>query len=307
VLGTALAIASQGARLRRCAPRQAVRWPEYRTCSRLVELKVAERYTSQDWLKQLLNLLNSRILARIRSHLSCNAAFASAVCFINARVCRLAEVPVPLMTACVTALGLLLIFRTSTAYDRWWAGHKCTLAIIQDLHQIRRLARLWMREEDLEFLNERLRVFPAKLQGFLTNNAHGSNGEDPREIIADVGAHVHHCGRGEAMAALDVYSADRVQGHVCSALGLVEEMAQLSSVAVARNYSRHTSRFLALWTLVLPFVLIEMGYVMPVAVAVVSWALLGIEEIGHCLEDPFNSPTEPVLVKEMINGSLGWE
>jgi len=35
-------------------------------------------------------------------------------------------------------------------------------------------------------------------------------------------------------------------------------------------------------------------------VGIVSWALLSIEEIGHTLEDPFNSPTQPVPVRQIL-------
>lgn len=300
----ALAVAASGTTRRPRTPRGASHQPEYRKSSRLVQFTVADRYTSDDWLNVLKNLWCSRILFRIRWHVTCNLAWAVLVFVVNSRLHRVPALPATFLTCGVTALGLLLIFRTSSAYDRWWQGHTNTLAIIHDLHQIRRLSRLWMQGEDLGFVDECLKRFPGKLEHFLTGK--GTNGEDPREILSDVGEHAHCRGR-KLDVSLDVYTADRVQGHIVSALECVERMAQLSSVAVARNYSRHTSRFLSLWTLALPLILIEMGILMPAGVTMISWALLAIEEIGHCLEDPFNSPTEPVLVKDMIDESLDWE
>merc|ERR1712232_550996 len=158
-----------------------------------------------------------------------NLAWAMLVFVINSRLRQIPALPPTFLTCGVTALGLLLIFRTSSAYDRWWLGHTSTLAIIHDLQQIRRFSRLWMRREALEFLDERLKRFPSKLEHFLTGK--GENGEDPREILSDVGLHVHRHGR-ELEVSLDVYAADRLQGHIVSALGCVEKMAQLSSVAV---------------------------------------------------------------------------
>ena len=46
---------------------------------------------------------------------------------------------------------------------------------------------------------------------------------------------------------------------------------------------------------------------MPVAVTVTAWALLSIEEIGHTLEDPFNSPTVPLNVQAYLEQPLGFE
>lgn len=114
---------------------------------------------------------------------------------------------------------------------------------------------------------------------------------------------VNFSGRNVPTAAL--YAADRLQGHISRVLQLVTEMELLVVEAVPRDYSRHTSRFLTVWMCSLPFVLLDLGKLMPVAVAVVSWALLSIEEIGHTLEDPFNSPTQSVDVQAILEQGGG--
>ncbi|CAB9525694.1 UPF0187 protein [Seminavis robusta] len=54
------------------------------------------------------------------------------------------------------------------------------------------------------------------------------------------------------------------------------------------SYSRHTSRFLTIWTTTLPFAMVQtMGWLTIPATAVLCWALYGMEEIGHLIEQPF--------------------
>jgi hypothetical protein len=55
------------------------------------------------------------------------------------------------------------------------------------------------------------------------------------------------------------------------------------------SYSRHTSRFLSLWIGTLPLALVgtvNKWLVLPITVAT-GYAMLGIEEIGHLIEQPF--------------------
>ena len=52
-------------------------------------------------------------------------------------------------------------------------------------------------------------------------------------------------------------------------------------------YVLHLRRFVLLFLITLPFPFVHMGWFMVPSVAVVAYALLGIEQIGVEIEDPF--------------------
>eukprot|EP00913_Durusdinium_trenchii_P007564 g7108.t1 len=310
-------------------------------------LGVAERYSSEDWFEHLQNFPLSIILKRVKSHLAFNAVFALSVQIVNYFTGLVRPPPLALLSACSTALGLLLVFRTTAdagtpfgwdvlAYERWCAGYRCVRETKQHLQQLRRLARLWMSEEDLEWMDGQLATFPAYLGTFLGGGV-GARGKswallgemerDPREILVTFGEGIYKClAKDPSSAAL--YTEDRMQGHITGALASIEEMAQIVTVPVSgrrflarsvsergwvvipetclwvsQEYSRHTSRFLTVYLLILPFALVELQAFMPLAVTILAWALLSIEEIGHTLEDPFNSPTQRLGLRTEL-GSL---
>lgn len=278
-------------------------------------LGVAERYSSEDWFEHLQNFPLSIILKRVKSHLAFNAVFALSVQIVNYFTGLVRPPPLALLSACSTALGLLLVFRTTAAYERWCAGYRCVRETKQHLQQLRRLARLWMSEEDLEWMDGQLATFPAYLGTFLGGGV-GARGKswallgemerDPREILVTFGEGIYKClAKDPSSAAL--YTEDRMQGHITGALASIEEMAQIVTVPVSQEYSRHTSRFLTVYLLILPFALVELQAFMPLAVTILAWALLSIEEIGHTLEDPFNSPTQPLNVQAYLEQPLGYE
>lgn len=65
------------------------------------------------------------------------------------------------------------------AYERWCAGYRCVRETKQHLQQLRRLARLWMSEEDLEWMDGQLATFPAYLGTFLGGQAQPNTAERP--------------------------------------------------------------------------------------------------------------------------------
>ncbi|KAL3940832.1 MAG: hypothetical protein SGBAC_004702 [Bacillariaceae sp.] len=74
--------------------------------------------------------------------------------------------------------------------------------------------------------------------------------------------------------------------------GLIDKLSNCEKILntpVPWSYSRHTSRFLSLWIGTLPLALIgtvNKWLVLPITIAA-GYAMLGIEEIGHCIEQPF--------------------
>ena len=80
-----------------------------------------------------------------------------------------------------------------------------------------------------------------------------------------------------------------------SLLGSIEKLTntvgqceRIHQTAVPLNYARHSLRGLTLWLVTLPFCLIkEMGLLTGPAMAVISWLLFGVYQIGYSIEDPF--------------------
>jgi len=63
---------------------------------------------------------------------------------------------------------------------------------------------------------------------------------------------------------------------------------RIHQTVVPLNYARHALRSLTVWLWTLPFVLVkDLGLLTGPVVAVVSWILFGVYEIGSRIEDPF--------------------
>ena len=63
---------------------------------------------------------------------------------------------------------------------------------------------------------------------------------------------------------------------------------RIHNTAVPLNYARHALRSLTLWSLTLPFGLIDkLGLLTGPTVGILAWLMFGVYQIGHTIEDPF--------------------
>lgn len=68
----------------------------------------------------------------------------------------------------------------------------------------------------------------------------------------------------------------------------VGECERIHQTAVPLNYARHSLRSLTIWLFSLPFVMIkDIGLLTGPVMAVISWLLFGVYQIGYTIEDPF--------------------
>lgn len=90
---------------------------------------------------------------------------------------------------------------------------------------------------------------------------------------------------------------EQLVGELVNCLGMAE---RILLTPVPASYSRHTSRFLSLYTFTLPFVLVQtMGVLTVPAIAAIGWGLFSIEEIGHLIEEPFAASTNQLPLDKM--------
>eukprot|EP00448_Togula_jolla_P018120 CAMPEP_0170569230 /NCGR_PEP_ID=MMETSP0224-20130122/423_1 /TAXON_ID=285029 /ORGANISM="Togula jolla, Strain CCCM 725" /LENGTH=414 /DNA_ID=CAMNT_0010891341 /DNA_START=1 /DNA_END=1242 /DNA_ORIENTATION=- len=266
-------------------------------------LGVAERYSSYDWWLHILDFPFSRVLYRIFPQLSFVFIVGLSVYGIQETSHSFMQIPPTPLTLSSAALGLLLVFRTTAAYERWQLGQQRTYELRHHLQQVLRSARPWLPEEIFDRLQAQVRAMPLSIATHLAAKPGAGfiYGVGPRDLITQVSEDMALVmGQPNVRGAVAGFALERVHTHLDKALLCVADMERLATEAVPRDYSRHTSRFLTVWMVTLPFVLLDCGALMPVAVTVIAWALLSIEEIGHTLEDPFNSPTQPVNVRSIL-------
>ena len=218
-------------------------------------------------------------------------------------------VSLPILSSIVPSivLGLLLVFRTNTAYDRFWEGRRCwgTLIIA-----VRNLARqIWVsisdkRPEDLEEKKLALRLLVAfaiamklhlrqepinaEIELFVLPDQYEKlkkMNNPPLEIAFWIGDYlsIQH-----EQNNLDVYRLTAMNQLVNNMVEALSGCERILRTPMPLAYAIHLKQLLLLYCLALPFQMVkDLTWGTAPVVALVSFALFGIEEIGIEIENPF--------------------
>ncbi len=204
-------------------------------------------------------------------------------------------------------LGLLLVFRTNTAYERFWEGRKAWGTLVNTVRNIARQSWGAIAEnkpEDRKAKIETLRLLVAfavavklHLRGEPLNSEvealmsaeryqilQGMN-HPPLEIAFWIGdyfqlQHERNCLNTYQLAALL-----KLLDNMVDVLGTCERILK---TPIPLAYAIHLKQLLLLYCLSLPFPMVhDLHWWTWVIVGLISFAVFGIEEIGIEIENPF--------------------
>jgi putative membrane protein len=195
-------------------------------------------------------------------------------------------------------LGLLIVFRTNSSYDRFWEGRRLWGQIVNSSRSLARAGAAYAGDAgDLADL----------IAGYVNAVKHNLRGERAmpdvtRFVSSEVHLQVVAAGNPPSVLAglLSRWVAARVaDGRLppVMALELERQIATLvdcqggceriKKTPIPFVYAAHIKHLLILYIGTLPFTLMRMGFYAPVVVAIMSFGLLGVQEAGLEVEDPF--------------------
>jgi ion channel-forming bestrophin family protein len=204
-------------------------------------------------------------------------------------------------------LGLLLVFRTNTAYDRFWEGRKCWGTIVNSVRNLARQIWVAIAEKDQsdrkkkiaalnllvgfavtskfhlrqEPIDEELRdlVSPEQYTRLQTMN------NPPLEVAFWIGDYLQQQHDRGYLNDHQLTAMIELLDRLVDMLGGCERILR---TPMPMAYAIHLKQLLLLYCLSLPFQMVKdlQWWTAPVVV-LISFTLFGIEEIGIEIENPF--------------------
>lgn len=208
-------------------------------------------------------------------------------------------------------LGLLLVFRTNTAYERFWEGRKMWGNINNN---IRNLARhIWVAVDEREPKDRENKVavlraivaFAVATKLHLRSERVNSELEDllsterysklkvmnnpPLEIAFWIGDYMQQQYERNRLNIYQLTAMHQLLNNLVDALGGCERILK---TPMPLAYGIHLQQLLLIYCFSLPFQLVkDLGWLTGPVVVLISFTLLGIEAIGLEIENPFGHDT----------------
>jgi putative membrane protein len=265
-------------------------------------------YDPKHWTSHLFDIRNSMFHAIFGRVLAC-VGWSTVVLVahwygMSRLVMSHTSIPATVHSLVGVALGLLLVFRTNTAYDRFWEGRKLWGGIVNESRNLARLASVHLKDDPALFRS--MVRWTVAWSHAAMHGLRGGVGFGP--VASELPAREVEAALASGHVAIDV--ARRITGLLVEARdkGLISDIVLVSLDANVQQlvdylggcerikktplpfaYMVHIRRALILYCFTLPFALVDSyGWGAIVGTLLVAYIFFGIEEIGVEIENPFD-------------------
>lgn len=233
--------------------------------------------------------------------------FALAVGFLHLRPeFKGVDIPLNILTLLGTIVTILLAFRTSQSYERWWEARTIWGAIVNDSRTLTRTVLQFLPENEsverkkfaerqiifVNALGETLRKVPLspKVEAYV--KFHNINAVNLPNALLD--EHSHQIGQLKTEGKISDFQQlqlNEIVSRLCDSMGKCE---RIKNTVFPRSYSLILHILIYAFTAILPFSLNHNQFVTEIAISIIIPLLfIAVEKTAIIMQDPFeNSPVD---------------
>lgn len=276
---------------------------------------------NRDWLRDIRHLGSSWTLVRIARGVLLVGLYASALTALILRFDLESGRSISgTFSLLGVILGIIMVFRTNTAYDRWWEGRKQWGTLVNHSRALALQLDSLLPPEALDDRNAFARLlgdFALALSGHLRGAVDPSildrlradsaadrddpdplrDGDDRPVIRAEPPSHVPTLVAGAIIArlhdlrrrgVLDGFDLLAARPHSHGLLDVAGACERIRRTPIPFSYSVFIKSFILSYAAILPVGLVpEYGYLAVPLVMLIVFALLGLELMAEEIEEPF--------------------
>lgn len=258
---------------------------------------------NNNWFRDIGNLAKSWTMQKILKGVVLIGLIASAICFSMYFLQIQPRLNSSIFSLLGIVLSILLVFRTNTAYDRWWEGRKQWGSLVNNTRTLATLLQASLPANDKESrfyfakhianfgiaLKEHLRkgvkleelIYLDKVElTELENKQH-----KPSYLANLIYSKIHTIYRAGALTDADLIN---VKQHYFSLLDVMGACERIKKTPIPFSYSVYIKIFVSLYGLILPFGLYnDFGFYAIPLTMFIFFAMLGLELMAEEIEEPF--------------------
>ncbi len=260
------------------------------------------KFTSHDTFRQLLPLMLAV------------SVYTGIIAYVELNVLNLAEWKdlsnIGLMHSVLGfVISLLLVFRTNTAYDRWWEGRKQWGSLTNSCRNLAIKAKASLPQEEWEYFQKMIPNYALALKNLLRENENYSDLDPvldlkptkhvPNQIAAAMYERVMgiHGRQGLTSAQLLILSEEiKAFTDICGAC------ERIKNTPIPFTYNVFFKKFIFVYVMTLPFGWVfSMGYFAVPVVALILYVLASLELIAEEIENPFGTDANDLPIDQICS------
>jgi putative membrane protein len=284
-------------------------------------------YNPKDWLTPLLYFHKADTFRKLLPLLLILGLYTAGVNWLEIKYLKLSDSSYVKNTTLMHnllgfAISMLLVFRTNTAYDRWWEGRKLWGSLVNNSRNLAvklevilpadaqrhksyfgRLIALFSKELSHHLHKEKTRLS-------LDTEPHPEipdfdrNRHVPSQIVILIQRRIQELYKGSIITGDQLIN---LNGEIQSLLDICGACERIKNTPIPYSYSTFIKKFVAIYVLTLPFGFVfSLGYIAVPVVMFIFYVLASLELIAEEIEDPFGDdvndlPTEKLAANISAN------
>ena len=259
-------------------------------------------YDPHDWDSHLFDIQGSMVWEILPRVLICTVW--SAVIVLACKYGLPLTIPNAAHSMVGFALGMLLVTRTNSSYDRFWEGRKIWGSIINESRNMARLTRTWLHTDPV--LMSEILGWTSLMACAIRNGLRGKRelqlAQSQSLSARDVESVLNSGHQGLAVATRLTMCLKQAHDrglisdiiyqvfdqNLQQLVGYMGACERIHTTPLPYPYMVHLRRAVIVYCVTLPFALVQdFGWATVLATLFISYLFFGVEEIGVEIEDPF--------------------
>jgi ion channel-forming bestrophin family protein len=273
------------------------------------------QYNPKDWFGLIFKFHKSDTFSKLFWVMLFIALYSFAVVYLELEVLNIEPKSVTVMhTLLGFVISLLLVFRTNTAYDRWWEGRKQWGALVNVSRNLAMKVKAFIPNDDQELQNRILEAdacYGAVLKGHLRSlpsaellesvPKHLQTGKTADHVPNFVAGIMHE-------AALTAYKKHEVSQ--AAYLSLINDINQFTDICgacerikktpIPYTYNIFIKKFIFVYIVTMPVAFVSDFHYWTILVTVFTfYTLASLELIAEMIEDPFGTDADDLPTDDL--------
>jgi ion channel-forming bestrophin family protein len=277
------------------------------------------KYNPKIWLALIFHAYSKHVLKTLLPALGFMTAFSAVVCFLILDYFDLQSHEFQGTTTVHSllgiVLGLFLVFRTNSAYDRWWEGRRLWGGMVNSTRNMALKLNAYLNlenHEDRAWFAKMIPNFAFSTKESLRGGVQLTELEEvdenfmsrlkdakhkPNRIASELYVKVNALYRTNTITGDHLINLDKELKDFVDLMGACE---RIKNTPIPYSYSMFIKKFIFIYLITLPFGFVTtFGYFTVATVLLVSFILLSIELIGEEIEDPFGRDVNDLPTDEL--------
>lgn len=279
-------------------------------------------YNPKDWMTFIFRFHKADTFRKLLPIIAVICIYSGAIAWLEIEYWKLAENShvknIPIMHGMLGfVISLLLVFRTNTAYDRWWEGRKLWGSLVNNSRNLAIKIAVMIDKDDKEtrsFFRNTISAYAFALQKHLRSQKPMNETNDGLDHVWKHISDEKHIPNQVALLMTQRIGALRSEGKLTDEQWLIlnTELTSFTDICgacerikntpIPFSYSIFLKKFIFFYVMTLPFgYVFSLGYYVIPVVAFIFYVLASLELVAEEIEEPFGGdandlPTEQIAM-----------